>query len=277
METQNNVNVQSINKLKVHFTFSNFIQPTNPITVNLIGAGGTGSQMLTALGRINYALNEMNHPGLSVRLWDDDRVEEANLGRQLFAESELGLYKATALINRTNRFFGTVWKAENRKFEKDNFGKVTHNMPANIFISCVDNVTTRFEIAEVLKTLDNTYIYGNTAKYWMDFGNSKFTGQVLLSTIGSIRQPESEKYETVSSLAFITDEFGDLLKQSETIDDTPSCSLAEALDKQDLFINSSLAQLGGSLLWNLFRNGMTENRGFFLNLRNFNSQPIKVA
>ena len=30
-------------------------------------------------------------------------------------------------------------------------------------------------------------------------------------------------------------------------DDTPSCSLAEALEKQDLFINSTLAQMGGFL------------------------------
>ena len=108
-------------------------------------------------------------------------------------------------------------------------------------------------------------------------GNSQFTGQVLLSTVGTIRQPKSEKYETVSNLPFVTEEFGELLKQSEQEDDTPSCSLAEALKKQDLYINSALAQMGCSLLWNLFRNGLTENRGFFLNLKNFHSQPIKVA
>jgi len=80
----------------------------------------------------------------------------------------------------------------------------------------------------------------------------------------------------VENLPFVTEEFGELLKQSETYDDTPSCSLAEALEKQDLFINSVLAQMGSSLLWNLFRNGMTENRGFFLNLKSFQSKPIKL-
>ena len=49
-----------------------------------------------------------------------------------------------------------------------------------------------------------------------------------------------------------------------------------ARKQQDLFINSTLAQMGSSLLWNLFRNGMTENRGFFLNLKNFQSQSIKL-
>jgi PRTRC genetic system ThiF family protein len=264
-------------KSKVHFTDSELISPTNPISVNLIGAGGTGSQMLTALARMNHALTELNHAGLSVRLWDDDIITKANLGRQLFAESELGLHKSVALINRTNRFFGTDWKAETQKFEKDYFGKFQSNMKSEIYISCVDSVKSRFEIAEILNELkiDKGY-YRNQPKYWMDFGNSQYTGQVLLSTIGNIRQPNSEKYKTVENLPFLTEEFGELLKQSETQDDTPSCSLAEAMEKQDLYINSVLAQMGSSLLWNLFRNGLTENRGFFLNLKNFHSQPIKL-
>ena len=264
-------------KTKVHFTDNALINPTNPITVNLIGAGGTGSQVLTALARMNHALSELNHAGLSVRLWDDDVISEANLGRQLFAESELGLHKSVALINRTNRFFGTNWKAETQKFEKDDLERLQSNMQSNIYISCVDSVKSRFYIAEILNELkiDKSY-YRNQCKYWIDFGNSQFTGQVLLSTIGNIKQPNSEKYETVENLPFITEEFGEILKVSESEDDTPSCSLAEALEKQDLFINSTLAQMGSSLLWSLFRNGLTENRGFFLNLKNFQSQPIKL-
>ena len=261
----------------VHFTDNSLLNPTNPISVNLIGAGGSGSQILTALARMNHALTELNHAGLSVRLWDDDVITEANLGRQLFAESELGLHKSVALINRTNRFFGTDWKAETIKFEKDILGKLQNNMKSEIYISCVDSVKSRFDIAEILNELkiDKGY-YRNQCKYWLDCGNSQFTGQVLLSTIGNIKQPKSEKYETIENLPFVTEEFGELLKQSEQEDDTPSCSLAEALEKQDLYINSVLAQMGSSLLWNLFRNGMTENKGFFLNLKEFRTQPVKL-
>ena len=68
-------------KNKIHFTDITLINPTNPITVNLIGAGGTGSQVFTALARMNHALTELNHAGLFVRLWDDDVITEANLGR----------------------------------------------------------------------------------------------------------------------------------------------------------------------------------------------------
>lgn len=267
----------NIEKTKVHFTDSYLINPTNPLEVNLIGAGGTGSKVLTALIEMNHTLIALGHAGLSVRLWDDDIVTESNLGRQRFAECEKGLYKSVALINRANRWSGTNWKAETIKFEKDCLDRLPKNTQANIYISCVDSATARFTIAELLNELKDGRAERNQPKYWMDFGNSKQTGQVLLATVGSIKQPQSEKYETVANLPFITEEYGELLRNSEAVDNTPSCSLAEALTKQDLYINSSLAQIGSSLMWSLFRNGMTENRGFFLNLKDFRCHPIKVA
>lgn len=262
-------------KTKMHFTDPYLISPTNPLTVNLIGAGGTGSKVLTALMEMNHSLLALGHAGLSVRLWDDDRVTTANLGRQRFAPCEVGLCKSVALINRANRFMGMDWKAETARFEKDNFGKLPHNAKACIYISCTDSVQSRFEIAEILR-YSNSHHHRDDPKYWMDFGNSQYTGQVILSTVGDIAQPKSEKFKTVASLPFVTEEFGELLHQSEKQDDTPSCSVAEALEKQDLYINSALAQMGCSLLWNLFRQGMTQNRGFFLNLKDFRSQPIAV-
>lgn len=264
-------------KTKIHFTDPYLISPTNPIAINLIGAGGTGSKVLTALMEMNHSLVALGHAGLSVRLWDDDRVTSANLGRQRFAQSEVGLYKSVALINRANRFMGTAWKAETVKFAKDNFGKQPKNTQGTIYISCTDSASSRFEIAEILNLNSTRRHHRDMPKYWMDFGNSNSTGQVLLSTVGEIPQPNSEKFETVESLPFVTEEFADLLKELETADDTPSCSVAEALEKQDLYINSALAQMGCSLLWNLFRQGMTANRGFFLNLKDFRTMPIPVA
>ena len=262
---------------RIHFTDSSLFNPVHPIEVNLIGAGGTGSQVLTALARLNCALNALGHAGLFLRLWDDDKVSEANLGRQLFAECELGLFKSSALINRCNRFFGTDWKAETVRFEKDAFGRLPAQAMATLYVSCTDSVKARFGIADILNELKDERDYCTMPKYWLDFGNSRYSGQVILSTVGEIEQPRSKQYETVAKLPFITEEYGEQLVNSETADDTPSCSLAEALEKQDLFINSTLAQMGCSLLWSLLRNGMTENRGFFLNLRDFRSLPLPVG
>jgi PRTRC genetic system ThiF family protein len=263
-------------KPNVHIVEKELLQPYNPVSVNLIGAGGTGSQLLTALGRMNHALIALNHPGLLVTVFDDDKVERPNLGRQLFTTAELGLYKSVALVNRINRFFGTNWRSVAERYDK---GYCSLQQGAAILtLSCVDHVDARFEIAEVLQTYHGR-MPGHRGRpvYWMDFGNSRDTGQVLLSTVGSVKQPESKKYNPVGHLPFVTEEFKELLRASEQADHTPSCSLAEALTRQDLFINSALANLGASLLWSLFREGMLFNRGFFLNLKDFRTQPLKVA
>jgi PRTRC genetic system ThiF family protein len=265
-----------ITKPAVHIIEKELLQPYNPVTVNLIGAGGTGGQVLTALARMNHALIALGHAGLFVRVFDGDIVNTANLGRQLFTTSEIGLHKSVALINRINRFFGTNWKAETIRYEKQSL--VDKNLAcATITISCVDTVEARYEIAEMLKLLTKNYGGRNHVKYWMDFGNSRTSGQVILSTVQKIKQPTSELYRPVESLPLVTDEFKELLQSSGQGDDTPSCSLAEALTKQDLFINSALANCGASLLWQLFREGILFNRGFFLNLADFRTQPLKVA
>lgn len=91
---------------RVHFSHPYLLNPQHPITVNVIGAGGTGSQVTTSLSRIDQELSEFEHPGLSVRVYDPDTVSRANISRQLFSEADLDLNKAQCLVTRINRFFG---------------------------------------------------------------------------------------------------------------------------------------------------------------------------
>lgn len=264
-------------KPAIHIVEPELLRPYNPVRVNLIGAGGTGSQVLTALARINHSLIALRHPGLMVTVFDDDTVTAANLGRQLFTTEEIGLHKSAVLINRINRFFGTNWKAVTEKYDRECMEGYPEYVMAALTISCVDSIDARFEIASILEKFNKQQHYRNRPLYWMDFGNSRSTGQVILSTVGKIKQAASRKFRTVDKLPFITNEYKDHLNQSDQSDDTPSCSLAEALTKQDLFINSTLANMGASLLWQLFREGMITNRGFFVNLSDFRTQPLKVG
>lgn len=267
------------NKTQVHFTAGYLLNPTNPLTVNLIGAGGTGSQVLTLLARMNHALTELGHPGLQVRLWDGDKVSTANLGRQLFAYSELSSNKAVALINRTNGFFGTNWKAVPAPYCISRLKRTTRQeASANIFISCVDTVSARREIALILNELQQHNQHDRDKPfYWLDFGNSQQTGQVILSTVGEVEQPPTQEFVAVGRLPFITEEFSHLLNEANATDNTPSCSLAEALDKQELFINSTLANHGSALLWTMFRKAMTPYRGCFLNMETCRTTPLAVG
>jgi len=259
-------------KQKVHIVPPYLLNPTNPISVNLIGAGGTGSSFLTALARMNYALNGLGHCGISVRLFDHDTVEQSNLGRQLFSEHELGMNKAVALINRVNRFFGTNWKAVAQKFEG---GSLAKNQLANITISCVDTVSARKEISEFFKGLNDMGSSRDRPMYWLDLGNGRDSGQVWLSTIGEIKQPDSKKFITVEALADIFKAYPNLMEM-QTENNEPSCSLAQALNKQDLFINSVLSNMGASLLWSMFRLGVLQHRGLFLSLADFRSTSVQI-
>lgn len=258
---------------RVHYANPYLLSPQHPITVTLIGGGGTGSQVLTCLARLDATLQALGHPGLYVTLYDPDTVSPANMGRQLFGQSEIGLNKAQCLITRMNNFFGNDWRAKACRYPSD-VKKMTREDLSNIFITCTDNVRSRNDLWKVLKKLTSpNHIDDLTPLYWLDCGNTQTTGQAVLGTIPEeIEQPKSERYETVSSLKVIT-QYVDY-KEVKDKDSGPSCSLAEALKKQDLFINSTLAHLGCDILWKLFRNGMIDHQGLFLNLGTMKVNPI---
>ena len=217
---------------------------------------------------MNYALRELGHPGLQVTAYDADIVTPANCGRQLFAPQEIGRNKAEVLVTKLNMFFGTEWESVPEMF--------TESSPkANIVVSCVDTVKARLEIA---KNFDHYPVRGAGADmarpyYWLDFGNTLDTGQVILGTTRTIEQPKGTR-NTVGDLRKVTEYF-DLTKVNEK-DSGPSCSLAEALSKQDLFVNSTLAQIGMALMWKMFTKGVLETHGAFLNLETMKVNPIKI-
>ncbi|MFV0587585.1 PRTRC system ThiF family protein [Bacteroides reticulotermitis] len=260
---------------RIHFIHNYLMNPQHPVTINLIGAGGTGSQVLTCLARLDVTLRTLNHPGLFVTLYDPDTVTEANIGRQLFGHSDLGLNKATCLITRVNNFFGNDWRAVPTLFPAS-LKEVNRDELANITITCTDNIKSRLDMANLLKSVSqNSYTDYSTTLYWMDFGNSQHSGQVVMGTIPkTIKQPTSNLYKTVPSLKTITQYVKySAVKESYS---GPSCSLAEALEKQDLFINSTLAQLGCNILWKMFRQGFIEHHGLYLNLTTMKVNPIEI-
>jgi PRTRC genetic system ThiF family protein len=71
--------------------------------------------------------------------------------------------------------------------------------------------------------------------------------------------------------------FPELLDESLEEDPRPSCSLAESLDQQDLFINQAVATFALNLLWRLFRDGKIEYHGGFINLATGRVNPLPVG
>lgn len=264
-------------KPNVHFVHSYLLNPTNPISVNLVGAGGTGSHMLHALARINFKLHALGKAGLQVNVFDPDIIEAPNLGRAEFSERLIGLNKAVAIVAHINRQYGTNWKAVPENYGPFSLRSIPENRSANVTICCVDTVKARFEIADVLNRLAaKSASFRDEPLYCLDFGNSKFTGQLILSTLKDISQPESKKFKPVAKLPSLTQEYAHMLVDDDHGKGAPSCSLLEALDKQSLFINSTLANLGGALFDQMLDNGMITSRGFFINLESFRTEPITL-
>lgn len=214
---------------------------------------------------------QLGHPGLHVNIIDGDIVTQSNLGRQLFASTEVGLNKAVVLATRINRFFGFDWDANAENYPNSD------SSTANITITCVDNVAARIKIGKFLRKNKRNGKGGDfdicRPFYWLDFGNTTDTAQVVLGTINDISQPKKSKQKAVGRLKCV-DEIFDLTNVKDE-DSGPSCSLAEALKKQDLFVNSTVAQFGCNILWKLF-SGSIENHGAYINLRTLNTNPIKI-
>lgn len=250
-----------------HYTPQNIISGHDPVRIAVIGAGGTGSQVLTGLARINHAIMALGHThGLDVAVVDPDEVSEFNIGRQLFSPVDVGESKARILTERVNHHYGLAWQSHPLFFKEF----IADNHSPKIIISCVDSVSARREIREFGE--NNTDNYYGKCQYWLDTGNGNATGQVVLGTVGEVGQPDNS--EGCESLPDILDFFPSL--EDHDSPDTPSCSMKEALEKQDLFVNQSVAVHALDILWRMFRYGRIEHHGCFVDQENYTVRPISV-
>ncbi len=256
--------------MRLHKIHNYLLDPPHKVTVALIGCGGTGSQVLSILARMNLSMVALGHAGLHVVAYDDDKISEANIGRQLFSASEIGSYKSVSLITRFNRFYGTNWRASVERFGDKN--ESHHGLKHNIYITCVDDFKTRLNLGKLFKKTHSGH-HDTEKLYWLDFGNTNNTGQAILGTLFVDNRDEEDE---PAILLPCFDEWASLYAAPKPSPNTPSCSLAEALEKQDLLINSSIANAGMQLLWRLFREGQTPYRGVIINLETLTSNPINV-
>lgn len=251
----------------IHYTHPYLINPVHQVTVDIVGMGGNGSQVLTGLGRMHQALLQLGHPGLFITAWDTDIVTEANMGRQLFSPADVGMNKAIVLIQRLNRFFGTDWQAQPVKY--------TGSVTSNILITCVDTAKSRVQIGKKLKW--NTPQHpANELYYWLDAGNQQYTGQCVLGTMYRGGKKIKGAKTVLKTVVQLFPQLYKMAANKKADNHGPSCSLAEALTRQDLFINSTLAQFACALLWKLFREGSISIQGCYVNLESMIVNPIKI-
>ncbi len=231
------------------------------VNVALVGAGGTGSQVVTALAQMHHALVKVGHPGgLCVTVIDDDRVSDANIGRQWFFPIDVGHYKAEVLVNRVNMTMGTQWEALTERVT------ASCSLDFDIVIGAVDTRAARFAIVRAMENARSA------TRYLLDFGNRKADGQVILGQVVS-----GKRKTNGNTLPHVGELFPEVMDPKVVDpDEGPSCSLAEALSKQSLFINRTLVSHGMAMLWDLFWKQKITYHGVWVNLNTGRTSSLEI-
>lgn len=236
---------------------------TRPVKVAVVGAGGTGSQLISGLARLHVAMRSLGHPfGLHVGVWDGDNVSPSNIGRQLYSAGDIGRNKAVVSVNRLNAYFGLNWEARPERFC---FG--SRDQTPDLVITCVDSAAARREVFGIVEKRIKSSGF-ERGPLWLDCGNSQKSGQVMLGKF-------SDKYGGI--LPEMRQLLPEIFDTSLPEDNRPSCSLAEALESQDLFINQAIATYAGQLLWTLIRQGELSICGYWVNLEEGRVVPEPIA
>ena len=255
--------------MKRHYLSEILRVPLIPIKVVLAGAGGTGSQVLIHLARINISLLRMDHKGLIVTVFDPDKVTYNNVGRQQYYTADIGRNKADLLVERINRSFGLRWQSKPVKFPRD-------ISKPNIVISCIDDSKGRIKIDKKFKG-DYQHSFNESeycTHYWMDFGNSRDSGQFVLGS-QAIKQPESKQDKYISKLDTVIDIFPDIQEyDTKKLQGTGCSTFVDSLREQDLFINTIVAAHGCKFLWKFLTNSYTDYQGMFYNGETETLNPI---
>ena len=221
-----------------------FINPYDKIKVVLIGCGGTGSRLLVELSALSQNLVEMGHLGFQIHVFDNDKVEQHNIGRQCFYQSDVDQYKSNVLASRINRSYGDDIRSYPRKYSE----RFHDTIEPDVIISAVDNVKTRKQISKF--SFKENFI-------WLDTGNDKDSGQVILSMYKDNKK--------------ITPNCVDLFPNMVDEPEVPSCSTREALFKQSFMINKFIGSFAIQILSSIFIDYQIPYSQLY-----FNMNPLKI-
>jgi len=251
--------------MRIEHTLPPDLLQNRAIRILVIGAGGSGSAIVMGLPYLDQAMRVWGHRyGLAVALMDADAVSETNCIRQPFSTSDIGQNKATVLINRINLFWGTNWQAVPNQFHARSFERNYDRYP-DLVIGCVDTRAGRRAIeGSFSRALNHTC-------YWLDLGNNAASGQYILGQpLNARNRRKAERLRTISEL------FPEVTDVSAGEDPLPSCSAVEALDRQEPFINQTLAMSALAMLAQLFRYGKIAHHGAFFNARTGQTSSVPV-
>jgi PRTRC genetic system ThiF family protein len=210
----------------------------------LIGTGGTGSFAAQHLARLWASGSLAAERIQSLTLVDFDRVEPANVGRQLFTPADVGKPKAEVLARRYSAAYGLKIGAIPKPFTRKRLGET---IPAGNFreptvlLGAVDKAAARLEILTAVKK----YAGYRQAVYWFDAGNGESQGQIVWgNTSNETRVRQGLGKPLVEYLPYPPLVFPETTDPAKDQDESaPNCAEAAQAGRQGLNINALMGLL----------------------------------
>jgi len=131
-------------------------------------------------------------------------------------------------------------------------------------IGCVDTRRARRAIDQ--------WVRKSRVLYWLDLGNSAATGQFVLGQPRNALN-RNKKYR----LPTVAEAYPEIIDSHEEDHLEPACSAAEALTRQEPFINQNLAYEALAMLTQLLRHGSLSYCGGFCNLPTGRVVPLTIG
>ena len=226
------------------------------------GCGGIGAYVVQHVGRLMCTIYD-DQKGVNLTLVDPDVVEEKNLGRQLFCEAEVGEPKAVALARRYGQAWGLNTSAYVGEFDEKLILRDVVDLV--VLVGCVDNARARATLHEALgNNPERTTPHTLPTIWWLDCGNLKDTGRVLLGSAYAYEQmrgafarpnPESKRFTHCMSLPSPALQYPSLLipepgetQHSALSTQHLSCAELQAANLQSLNINAGIAVQAADML-----------------------------
>ncbi len=207
----------------------------------LVGCGGTGSALASAVGRLLRLLTE-NGKQARATFIDPDYVEPKNISRQQFCDAEVNKPKALVLAARCSMAWGVEITGVVKPFDPA-MAENTDYSEIKIILGCVDNGAARQAIAESLTRANSFRQVPRT--WWLDGGNSFESGQVLLGSTTEISDLTHlafpENLEICAALPSPHLVHPELLKEEIPKEANLSCAEMAVINSQSLSINARVA------------------------------------
>jgi PRTRC genetic system ThiF family protein len=214
-------------------------------TVVLVGCGGTGGFLAEAVCRLLLGRRA------ELYLVDMDVVEPHNVARQAFDRADTDRFKAQVLAERLARRFGREVGYSVLPYDRRLHAEVFAAPSAlRLLVCCVDTAAARRALAATLDGGPAAW-QAVTDTWWLDAGNGRNAGQVLLGNATraeQLRGAFDRERGTCRALPAPSLQRPDLLAAPPPAAPGPDCAEAVADGAQGPTINQVLAAVAASFV-----------------------------